>query len=252
MWRQCCLLLSVCDGIFDCWWRQLFSCRVVALCPTPSNTLGPQTIFWELALARDDCSKCDAGAGCDKTKKQWLSRTGSQDREQAYLETFFWTLDNCAHLGTIWADDNREELLPLRRTFKRLWFKGFLEERKTTQNCQLKPFSRAICSLITWPWDCSETTIESRCLSKAWLELNYWCSWETQPSKLTKWIANDIRNVKANIVTGTMGHELSDNNSINVFYQLSKAFIACKTFNSFSKLFAHITICHRLEPYFDW
>ena len=191
-------------------------------------------------------------AGCDKTKKQWLSRTGSQDREQAYLETFFWTLDNCAHLGTIWADDNREELLPLRRTFKRLWFKGFLEERKTTQNCQLKPFSWAICSLITWPWKCSETTIESRCLSKAWLELNYWCSWETQPSKLTKWIASDIRNVKANIVTGTMGHELSDNNSINVFYQLSKAFIACKTFNSFSKLFAHITICHRLEPYFDW
>ena len=160
-------------------------------------------------------------------------------------------------IAPIWG---QFELMTTERSSCRRWeghlrdhgSKVFLEERKTTQNCQLKPFSWAICSLITWPWKCSETTIESRCLSKAWLELNYWCSWETQPSKLTKWIASDIRNVKANIVTGTMGHELSDNNSINVFYQLSKAFIACKTFNSFSKLFAHITICHRLEPYFDW
>ena len=29
-----------------------------------------ETNFWELALARDDCSECDAGAGCDKTEKQ--------------------------------------------------------------------------------------------------------------------------------------------------------------------------------------
>ena len=87
--------------------------------------------------------------------------------------------------------------------------KVFLEERKTTQNCQLKPFSWAICSLITWPWECSETTIESRCLSKAWLELNYWRSCKTKRSKPTKCIANEIWNVKSNIVTGTTGHVLN-------------------------------------------